>query len=259
MNIKNLYYLMKMKLNSRKKNTLGRTSISIFFILVFYLFLNFFGDGIYNNILASKNNLKVYFLDNKEVKEENIKLKKEVEALKIKNIFANYYYNKSQELEKRLNFLPEQNKNRVLFNVFSQDEIPFYNYLILHKNEKKDIFIGDIVYLYNNFVLGRVDSVEDKMIKVSRFYDNNVKEKYIIMNKGKVIFKGEGFGNSNGLIKMDLPRDIVVENDSVIILEEDSVSIVGIFLKDDFESKDTKREVYFSVIYNPENVLSVEI
>jgi len=85
-----------------------------------------------------------------------------------------------------------------------------------------------------------------------------IKSEYIIIEKGKVVFKGIGVGDSSGLIKMKLPRDITLSKNSIILLN-DRESIAGIFLRDDFKSQNTEREVYFRTIINPEDILSVEI
>jgi len=78
------------------------------------------------------------------------------------------------------------------------------------------------------------------------------------MTDGEIIFKGEGKGESSGIIKLKLPRNINISKDSIILLE-DGRSIVGTFLRDDFKSQNTEREVYFRVIVNPEDVFMVEI
>lgn len=249
---------MKMKLNSKKKNTFSRIFISILFILMFYLFLNFFGDFIKKIIIDTKNNTYLYFLNSKEILDKNLLLKKEVQDLKLKNIFSDYYYNKVKELEKRLNFLNDNDLERELFKIFSSENLILKDGLILENKNKSKKENGDLVYIFDNIVLGRVKSVDSNFIKIENFYDINVKANYIIMTKGEVIFKGEGEGESSGIIKLKLPRNIKIHKDSIILLE-DGRSIVGIFLRDDFKSQNTEREVYFRTIVNPEDIFMVEI
>ena len=225
---------------------------------MFYLFLNFFGDFIKKKIIDTKNNTYLHLLDNKEVLDENLLLRKEIQDLKLKNIFSDYYYNKVKELEKRLNFLNNNGLERQLFKTFSSEGLIFKNGLILENQNNSKVKTGDLVYVFDNIVWGRVKSVDSNFIKVENFYDINVKTNYVIMTDGEIIFKGEGKGESSGIIKLKLPRNINISEDSIILLE-DGRSIVGTFLRDDFKSQNTEREVYFRVIVNPEDVFMVEI
>jgi len=141
-----------MKLNSKKKNTFSRIFISILFILMFYLFLNFFGDFIKKKIIDTKNNTYLHLLDNKEVLDENLLLRKEIQDLKLKNIFSDYYYNKVKELEKRLNFLNNNGLERQLFKTFSSEGLIFKNGLILENQNNSKVKTGDLVYVFDNIV-----------------------------------------------------------------------------------------------------------
>lgn len=210
-----------------------------------------------NIFIDFKKNIDYFLLDNKNILDENIRLKKEIQNYKIKNIFSNYYYNRTKELENILRF-SENNSPRHIFNVFSNNDMPLQSKFILKNNSYFKDGIGDTVYVFDNFAIGRIDYFDNVLIKVKRFFDYNVKENYILMSDGEVVFKGEGVGQSSGLIKLELPRDLKISEDSIILLE-DGISIVGVFLKDNFKSQNTERDVYFRSTLNPESIFQVEI
>ncbi len=226
--------------------------------MVFYLFSTLFFEDIQKKLISFNKNIDIYFLDNKEILEENIKLKKEIQDSKLKNIFSNYYYNKTKILEKRISSMKNNFKERKIFNNFIDNKLPFQSNFILDNKNNINVKKGDVVYVFDNIALGIVLENKNKLIKVKRFFDYGVKENYIIMNNGKIIFEGVGTGESLGMIKLKLPRDLEIPKESIIILD-DNVSIVGIFLRDDFKSQNTEREVYFRTILNPWEIFQVEI
>jgi hypothetical protein len=225
--------------------------------LIFYLFLNIFSDSINSKFISFKNNFEKYYSDKVKLIQENKKLKKEVDELNIKNTFSNYFYQRSIDLEKRLNF---NNEERSLLSIFNKDKKVFYNYFILKNNHAKKYELGDIAYYFYNFAVGKVIEVDNEFIKIRPFYSYGVEEDYIILdNKNNLAYKANGVGETNGLIKINIPREIELSDDLILILAEDGKTIVAKFLKEDFKSQDTEREVYFKTFYNPSALFEVEI
>lgn len=248
-----------MKLNSRKKNNVGRLWISIFFILMFYLLFVFLGDRINTVVIDVKNDINIYFSNKEEILKENNILKKENQELKLKNIFSEYYYNRTKILEEKLNYWENNHIQRNSFKVLSYKEDPIYKALTVENNEHISLKKNDKVYSSKNFVIGKVSSINNNIIRINEFSDLGYKNNFIIIQNGEMLYKGEGVGDSSGLIKISLPRDVKASENSIIVLDDGSQDIVGVFLKDIFKSQDTDREVYFRTIQNPNTMLEVEI
>ena len=247
---------MKMKLNSRKKN---RTVLkTIFFILVFYLFFHFFSSYLIEKFFHWKDNLNLSFKTKSELIDENKNLKKVIQENKAKNIFINYYYQRANELEKRLFYQKENNLNRKIFKVLGSLDLIYPKYLILKNYPNSNIEKNKTVYFFDNFTFGKIDSFDDKLIKVKILSDYGVKEKYSIISNGEVVYEAEGVGDSQGIIKFELPREVKINKNSIIVLTENK-AIVGLFDHEVFQNQDTKRTVYFKIPFDTKKTIEVEI
>jgi hypothetical protein len=131
--------------------------------------------------------------------------------------------------------------------------------LSIIKKTEQEIEEGDKVYLFNNVVIGVIDIVKDRIAVIKNFSDNGFKNNFLIKSGDNIIFRGTGVGDSNGLIKLILPRDIETPEGSVLYLDDASGDVVGKFMRDDYENQKTTREVYFKLLENPYEIFQVEI
>ena len=234
-----------MKLNSRKKNT-GKKVKSLFFVLFFLLTLFWFRNDILLLILDLKNKIEISFSDKEKIFEENKELKEKISNFELEDLMREYD-------DSFLDNFSERKKIKIFL-----DENNIFKARTLKKDDK--IKIGDKVYFYKNILYGVVDSIDERFISIKSYSSHNFENNYLILSaENEVIYRGPGFGDTNGIIKLDLPRRLEVDKNSLLIIDDGSGDIVGKFEKDDYQKQESKREVYFKLLKNPYTVYQVEI
>ncbi len=242
-----------MKLNSRKKNIFW-FKILIFGLIFYFLIQTFFAPF----LVSFSEKINLLILSKEKLKKENLILQKKILQKETENIFSKYFYDKSKSLEKRLSYLEKSEKKRVLKTItFDKKDFLYHSWVAENNNEK--IEIGSKVYFFDNFLFGKVVDLEKNFLKIRDFSDYNFQNNFLILENNEVVFRGVGYGDSNGLIKIELPRNLKLDKNSFLVLDDGSGDLVGKFYRDDFKSQNISREVYFKMIKNPKNIFEVEI
>ena len=139
----------------------------VFFICIHLLFGRFYKDRIidfYTNVYTK------YFIKEDEVgllKEENKKLKSELE---------NLYINNTEQVHKE----EKLKANKINFSILNKDII--YSDIILNKGILDGVEIGDNVYVSNNKILGKIIETYQNSSKLRLFSFNNLETEIVLKN-----------------------------------------------------------------------------
>lgn len=220
---------MSYLLDRKNKNKKIR---NIFFIVLFLFIFVYFNSFIFNKIsylshlifkptFVLGNNIKYrfenfssYFLSKENLLKENNNLKNEKNELLAK--FSNYDYLKTEneELKKLLDREGEQ-KDFIVSAILAKPNISLFDSLIIDIGKDTGIKVGDLVFAYKNIPIGKISHIYENSSKVVLFTNNKEETTGIIADKNIYVnLIGRGGGN----FEIILPRDLILEKGSNIIL-----------------------------------------
>ena len=217
-----------------KRNIIVYTFIIIFIILILFVLFNIkrWTVNIYSII---NNNLSSQTL--KDLQIENEKLRINIDSLRQMNMI-------------------DYNKDIIVLDYVMSDSV-IYNQLLLRASSTKDLIKGDIVFLIPNIPVGIIDSVEDNLIIVQLFSNQDSQAEGIIYkdinNKNDytdILIKGDGsysayfeinknvsinIGDQVYIKHIDYPIGNVVKQVSTDV-DDIYVYYIQLYYKDNFNS-----------------------
>ena len=142
-------------------------------------------------------NLSNYISELFEIKNENIRLRKELESFKIKELKVEYLSNQNKILKQFLdddNSVTEKNKNFIVAKVLLDKNSPYLQSIIINKGTKRGVLKGMPV-LDNDYLVGRVVETNYFSSRVLLLTDLNSRVPVTIDEDGtQAILKGTGAG-----------------------------------------------------------------
>jgi hypothetical protein len=241
-----------------KKNILFFLPIFILIAFLLYQLILFFLSFFLQEGLELKKSF-----DKKEYSElliQNQKLVSELEVFKESKKIINFLELENLKLKKKLNYQIKDKKLRENFPVlFNKDSNIFSSILILDPEEKtkKD----DLVFVYENFLIGKISGRISNISKIKLFSFLGEKNNFFIQDGGKEKIRVEGIGDGSGIIKVLAPRNFNFKDEKKVFLvyENNSEYIVGHLVDIQFKNQDINKVLFFKIFANPTLLNQLEI
>lgn len=236
-------------------------------ILTFIVFSSFFKEfsvdlvGVPNSMVKSVldtfNGYMGYFKDKKNLEQENIKLKKENEFLKLQNQRVSYLERENEVLKKAVNFKSYYGFDKVYIAKvvgFSPDNWVDGFFINLGKND--NIKEGDFV-VSGGYLIGIVKIVGLESSEVMSINDKNFKITVRTRKTGEICFYN-GLNYKKGVLKYVRPEQDIRFSDVVettVINSKNPEGIpIGIVRKISTKEGEFFREVEVETFYYPYNL-----
>jgi rod shape-determining protein MreC len=149
----------------------------------------------------------------KELLAENKALRTELDEYKGRLLVLQQLRAENDDLRAQLN-VTEQESEFVTARVLVRPAQSTYNTLVVYAGSDDGVSQGDLVTVYGTATLGRVVEVFPKTSKVALFSSPDVKTNVVLASEGVTL---EATGRGAGNMRLELPRDIDVENGAQLL------------------------------------------
>jgi cell shape-determining protein MreC len=256
-----------MKMNYRPKNKPNLQTrfraISIFVFFVFlsglaFLFPNFTKNTFYtisrplwlgsSFVGRSVNGIKEFFSFKNGLVNENLSLKDELAALKLKEIDYDTLLKENQDLKTQLG--RTDSPHRTLARILSKPPSSPYDIFIIDAGAIQGITEGSKVYISDSIIVGLVGNVTSKTSEVSLFSTNGRKQESVSQRTGtSFTLVGKGGGNFG----LEVPKDTDIMWGDVFTYPGLSQSVLASVYYIDTNSQSSFKTIYLRA---PINVFS---
>ncbi len=243
-----------MKTNYLQKNSrqaLKKKSKQVIFIIILILVLFFFGSFVrgavqlFNTPINAANEIIVkpinsffnYFYSKNKLAEQNKNLDQENKKLKIELLTIDSLRLENDGLKKALGY-ERKTSEYVLAKVLNKPPVSPYDTLVIDLGEDKSI-VGQKVF-YENLPIGYILEVYKNSSVVKMYSSSNEK---IYVNIGEDLSNVEAVGIGNGAFKVEVPKDINIENGEIVTLPNND--FIGLVQGFEAESSNTFQNIYF--------------
>ncbi len=257
--------LDKNKINKRKKG-IKRILFFVFVVLIFYMGVSGLVGGVFNFIGKPVWFLKNqatsffenigYFFDTKNyLYNENERLSKENNVLRLEMINYQILEEENNELKSILNNLPK-NKEFILSNILSKPNISPYDKIIIDIGSINGVFDGDNIYAEGLIPIGTVEKVYGNTSLVSLYSNPGRKtEGFLTNSNATVTLVGRGGGN----FEMVVPIELEIEKGSIVYLPGNNLISVAIVREITSRETDPFKKIILNSPVNVQDLKWVEV
>lgn len=249
----------------RNKNpkTAKVIALIVFFCLillfVFTPIVRWSFDGLEGVFLgASRNNedtigiISSIFKSNKQLKELK-DLRAENESLRAKLVIL--LDREDVEIEEK-NYADLYKSDSQILRVSMRPPASGFDILILEKKPETFVNIGDLVITDGNIILGKVENVFDRTVRVKLF--TYIEEETLGLFIPQEI-EQKLIGNGNNNFKIQIPREIEINEGDRIYYASGQDYLIGIVRKIIFDARDPYKTVLAAIPINIQHLRYVEI
>lgn len=207
------------------------------------------GDNIGSNIA----DMNFYFKSKKTLSQENEILKKEVESLSLEILNTKYLTEETEKLRNIFKNVPmDSGKDFILANILAKPNRSLYDTLLIDMGQEEGIGVGDMVFAMGNIPIGKIDTVYSHSSKVTLFSTSKEKTDVVV---GKDLFM-QVIGRGGGNFEMILPRDFVLDIDTMVSLPGSSHAVLGVVETIISDPRDAYQK---ALIVSPVNIQEIRL
>ena len=226
-------YLLNKKL---KRKRFLNIALGVFILLILFYFrtgifngLSSASHAVFRSVLIFSNNVGeklsnagYFFSSKKALLLENENLKSQLDQMSAKVANYNSILDENSQMKEILGRANE--KAMTLAGILSKPNQSVYDTLIIDAGINQNIFVGQRVFAFGNIPIGRIAEAYANSSKVILF--SNPGEKTDVVIPDKNIFM-QAVGRGGGNFEMILPKDLVLENGTEIVLPGITPYVLG--------------------------------
>lgn len=255
---------MNYLLKNKNENPIKKKIIIIFFIFILFFLLNYFFSGFFfsffntiskpffteRGVFQESSGFFGYFKNKSHLIDENNKLKKEIENLKLQKIELEAIKNDF------INIKPFKDANRIIASVISKPPFSPFDVILLDKGSSDLVFVGNDIFIGSSTYLGKVSFLSANSSEVTLFSSSGQeREVYIQRTNTNIKLYGQGSLNFRAVV----PKDLDVEEGDILIDKSFDSSIVAKVYKIDATLQGSFKTVYAKMPMSFRDIFFVEI
>lgn len=252
-------------LSNRDKKTTNKKSVLFVVLLLLFIFI-FFSKGIFfvigKGFWSIKNSVNYFIEYNADVLRSKNSLIKENEDLKEKllldkneKIVIDLIKKENEELKNIFN-RSNNIENVVLSNVLVKPFLSAYDTLIIDVGSGNGVKVGNKVIADGNVHIGYISEVYNNTSKVVLYSSSGEKTPVLV---GDNHVEKEAMGIGSGNFTVEVPRELDVKENDVIILPMISHNIFGLVEKIEIKTTDVFQKILFKSPVNISELKWVQI
>jgi cell shape-determining protein MreC len=244
---------------TNKKSVLFVVLLLLFVVVIFSKWL-FFSTG--NHFWSFKNFVNSFISYNAEILksknaliEENAKLKEQLLLDKNEKIVTGLIKKENEELKNILNRSSDL-ENIILSNVLVKPFLSAYDTLIIDVGSNDGVKIKDKVIADGNVHIGYISEVYKNTSKVV-LYSSSGEKTLVLVGDNNV--EKEALGVGSGNFVLEVPRELDIKENDIIILPLISHNIFGLVEKIEFKTTDVFQRILFKSPVNISELKWVQV